>query len=212
MNARLRRMWASPQRSRVLRAATILGGVALLGSLLVGVEWLRVARGAQTLESERAALDVARAEAGALRQLDAEFDSREARLRLLRARGFMSEADRVAWAEAVTAAVEELRPLRYKVEVGVESSLPLPPTVQSWYDERGLAVPRLVGNPLQLEVEGLHEQEIAALVERARQAGGAAVRVERCRIERRLEGGALGASCTLRRFALLPPRAPEAST
>lgn len=209
MNARLRRMWNSPQRGRVLRAASMLGAAVLLGSMLVGAEWLRVARRAQALDSESAALDAARVEAEARQRLTGELEGREARLRQLRERGFGAAADRVAWAESVTAAVEALRPLRYKVEVGAETSLALPPTVQSWYDERGLAPPRLVANVLQLEVEGLHEAEVNALVARARTAGGAVVRVERCRLERRTQGGALGASCSLRRFALLPPLAPE---
>lgn len=212
MSDRLRRLWNSTQRPGVLRAAGLLGLVLVLGAALVGVEWLRLARRAQALDSEQAALAAAEVEAGARGVLVGELAVREARVQALRARGFNAEADRVAWVESVTAAVEALRPQRYKVEAGAEATLPLPPSVQAWYDERGLAAPRLVANELRMELEGLHEDEIGALVKRAREAGGGVVRVERCRMDRRPGGEALASTCVLRRFALLAPRAPESTT
>jgi hypothetical protein len=212
MSERLRRLWNSSQRPGVLRAAGLLGVVLVLGAALVGMDWLRLARRAQALDSEQAALAAAEVEAEARHVLIGELAVREARVRALRARGFTAEADRVAWVEAVTGAVEALRPLRYKVEAGAEVALPLPPSVQAWYDERGLAAPRLVANELRLELEGLHEDELGTLVTRAREAGGGVVRIERCRIERRPGGEALASNCVLRRFALLAPRALESTT
>ena len=212
MSGRLQLLLGSTHRPRVLRAALLLGIVLALGVCATGSEWLRLARRVQALESEQAALQAAVAESDARRNLSEGLSGREARVRALRQRGFMSAADRVAWVESVTAAVEALRPLRYKVEVGAEAPQPLPPETQTWYDERGRAAPRLVANEMRLEVDGLQETEVVALLEQARRAGGAVVRIERCRLERRESEGALGASCTLRRFAMLPPAAPEAAT
>lgn len=212
MSERLRRLWNSTQRHAVLRAAGVLAAVLALGTLLLGVEWLRLAHRIQALDSEQAALSAAEVEAESRRKLVDELVAREARVRALRGRGFADEADRVAWVEAVTASVEALRPLRFKVEAGAETALPLPPSVQAWYDERGLAAPRLVANEMRLELEGLQEEEVSALLARARDAGGGVVRVERCRLERRAGEGALAANCSLRRFALLAPRPAETTT
>lgn len=212
MRARLQSIRASAHRGRVLRASLLLGAALAACIGVAGFGWLRSARSALAFDSEQAALEAASAGSEALRALASDLAAREARVRELRARGFMSAADRVGWAEAVTTAVETLRPARFKLEVGAESPQPLLPTVQAWYDERGLAAPRLVANVLQLEVDGLHEDELVALLQLAQRAGGAVVRIERCRIERREDTGALGAACTLRRFAMLPPAATEATT
>lgn len=212
MSGRLQRLLASTHRAGVLRAALLLGAALVLGVAALGTEWLRLARRAEALESEQAALQVAAVESEALRNLSAGLGAREDRVRALRRRGFMAGADRVGWVESVTATVEDLRPLRYKVEVGAEVPQPLPPETQTWYDERGLAAPRLVANEMRLEVDGLQESELVMLLEQARRAGGAVVRIERCRFERRDSEGALGATCQLRRFALLPPAAPGVAT
>jgi hypothetical protein len=209
VSARLKQMWASAHRGRMLRAILLCGAALASGIVVLGLQGLRMSRGVQAFDSEQAALQVAHAESAALRMLAGELGEREARVAALRVRGFTAEADRVGWVEAVSAAAESLRPLRFAVEVGAESTLPLPPATQAWYDERGLAAPRLAANELMLEVEGLHEGEIVALLARAREAGGAVVRVERCRLERRADMGVLGAVCTLRRFALLAPESPE---
>jgi hypothetical protein len=205
MIARLSLLWASGHRARVLRVLVIVGAALLLGGALVSWSSWRAARAAQAADSERAALQLAATEADAIRTLGAELAGREAQVRRLRARGFTSPADRVAWVERVTAAARAEQPLRYKVELGADLELPVPLEVQSWYDTRGLAAPRHVANELALEVEGLHEVELQRLLARAREAGGAEVRLERCAIERRADRMGLDASCVLRRHALLAP-------
>lgn len=212
MSGRLGQLLGSTHRRRVLRAVMLLGVVAAVGAAVTAWQWVRVTRGAQALASEQAALQTAQVRIEALRALSADLGLREAVVRELRARGFMSESDRVAWVEAVRAAVELLRPVSYRVEVGAESLLPLPAQAQSWYDEHGLAAPRLVTNELLLTLEGLHEGEILTLVAKAREAGGGIVRLESCRLERRPGDGMLGATCTLRRFALLAPPAAATTT
>jgi hypothetical protein len=47
------------------------------------------------------------------------------------------------------------------------------------------------------------------LIARAREGGGAQVRLERCVIERRADRMGLDAACVLRRHALLAPAAPD---
>ncbi len=212
MRGTLALLWRSAHRARLLHAATLLGLVLTAALVLLGVESLRLARVGQAADSESAALQAALAEADARRALAADLAGRESRVRSLRARGFTAEADRVAWVESVTKAVEALRPLRYKVEVGAESALPLPADVQAWYDARGLAAPRVVANELRLEAQGLHEDEIVALVARAREAGGAVVRVENCRISRRPDATGLDAVCRLRRLALRTAPSLESPT
>ncbi len=212
MNPSLALLWRSAHRARLVRAACLLGIAASAALALLGVEWLRLARVGQATDSEAAALESALVEADARRALAADLAGREARVLALRARGFAQAADRVAWAEAVTVAAESLRPLRYKVEVSAERGLPLPAGVQAWYDARGLAAPRVVSNDLQLEAQGLHEDEIVRLVARARESGGAVVRVERCRISRRPDASGLDAVCLLRRLALRAPPALERTT
>lgn len=212
MNGTGRLLWKSAHRARLARAAGLLGLVVAAALGLLGSESLRLARVVQAAESESAALQSALTESDARRTLAADLSGREARVRALRARGFAAEADRVAWAESVTQAVEALRPLRYKVEVGAERALPLPAEVQAWYDARGLAAPRVVANELRLEAQGLHEDEIVALVARAREAGGAVVRVEDCRITRRPDASGLDAVCRLRRLALLAAPSLESTT
>lgn len=205
MIARLSLLWASEHRARVLRVLAIVGAALLLGGVLLSWSSWRAARAAQSADSERAALQVAATEADAIRRLGAELAGREAEVRELRARGFTSPADRVAWVERVTAAARAEQPLRYKVELGADLALPVPLAVQVWYDTRGLAAPRHVANELALEVEGLHEVELQRLLARAREAGGAEVRLERCAIERRADRMGLDAHCMLRRHALLAP-------
>jgi hypothetical protein len=212
MNGALGLLWKSVHRARLARAAGLLGLAVTLALVLLGVESLRLARTGQAADSEAAALQAALAEAEARRALTADLGSREARVRALRARGFGAEADRVGWAETVTRAAEALRPLRFKVEVGADSVLPLPADMQAWYDARGLAAPRVVANELRLEAQGLHEEEIVALVARARESGGAVVRVEDCRISRRPDATGLDAVCRLRRLALLAAPSMESST
>ena len=212
MNPSTAMLWKSAHRARLVRAACLLGIAATAALALLGVEWLRLARIGKAALSEEAALQSALVEADARRALSADLAGRESRVRALRARGFSAVADRVAWAEAVTVAAESLRPLRYKVEVSAERWLPLPTGVQAWYDARGLAAPRVVSNDLQLEMQGLHEDEIVRLVARARAAGGAVVRVERCRLSRRPDASGLDAVCLLRRLALRPPQSLETTT
>jgi hypothetical protein len=212
MSGTLALLWKSAHRARLARAAALLG-LALAAVIgLVGIESLRLARLFQAADSESAALQAALAEADARRALSADLRSREAQVRALRARGFTSGADRVAWAESVMRAAEALRPLRYKVEVGADAAVPLPADAQAWYDSRGLAAPRVVANELRLEAQGLHEDEIVALVARARESGGAVVRVEGCRISRRPDATGLDAVCHLRRLALLPAAVPGTTT
>lgn len=205
MIARLSLLWASEHRARVLRALAIVGAALLLGGVLLSWSSWRAARAAQSADSERAALQVAATEADAIRRLGAELAGREAEVRELRARGFTSPADRVAWVERVTAVARAEQPLRYKIELGADLELPVPLAVQVWYDTRGLAAPRHIANELALEVEGLHEVELQRLLARAREAGGAEVRLERCAIERRADRMGLDAHCMLRRHALLAP-------
>lgn len=212
MSARLKRLLASVHRGRVLRTAALLGVVLAAGASVTALQWVRMARAAQTLAREQSALQATRASAEATHALSADLVSREAVVRELRGRGFMAEADRVAWVEAVRVTVERLRPVSYRVEAAAESSLPLPPSMQSWYDERGLAAPRLATNELLLELEGLHEGEVLAVVAKAQEAGGGIVRLESCRLERRLDATLLSAACTLRRFALLAPLTAGAPT
>jgi hypothetical protein len=212
MNGSLRLLWKSAHRARLARAASLLG-LVLAGALgLLGIESLRLARVGQAVDSESAALQSALAESATRRALAADLGSRESRVRALRERGFTAEADRVAWAESVTQAAEALRPLRFKVEVGAGIVLPLPAEVQAWHDARGLAAPRVVANELRLETQGLHEDEIVALLARARAAGGAVVRVEDCRIGRRPDAIGLDAVCRLRRLSLLPAPSLEPTT
>lgn len=212
MKSTLQLLWKSPHRARLARAAALLGIVLSAALGLLGLESLRLARIGQAADSEFAALQSALTEAEGRRALAADLGGREARVRGLRARGFTAEADRVAWAESVTKAAEALRPLRYKVEVGAETALPLPADVQAWYDARGLAAPRVVANELRLEAQGLHEDEIVGLVAQARATGGAVVRVEDCRISRRPDATGLDAVCRLRRLALLAAPALESAT
>jgi len=210
MMARLSLLWASVHRARMLRVLVIVGAALLLSGALLSFSSWRAARAAQTADSERAALQGAAIDAEAIRMLGAELASREAEVRRLRQRGFTSPADRVAWVERVTAAARAEQPLRFKVELGADLELPVPADVQGWYDTRGLAAPRHVANELALEVEGLQEVELQRLLARARDAGGAQVRLERCVIERRADRMGLDASCLLRRHALLAPAAGAA--
>lgn len=210
MSGRLSLLWASPHRVRLLRAMILLGAAALSAVAMLGVQTLRATRALQAAESERAAMQGAAAEADAIRTLTAELMTREAQVRQLRARGFTTAADRVAWVERVTAAARSAVPLRYKVEVGADLSLPVPADVQGWYDARGLAAPRHLANELTLEIEGLHEVELQRLIAQALEAGGAQVRLERCVIQRRADRMGLDAACVLRRHALLAPAAPQA--
>lgn len=203
MSARLSLLWASAHRARLLRTLLLLSAALLLAGVLLSIEWLRVSRAVQAADSERAALLAAESEADALRTLTAELAARETDVRRLTARGFTAPADRVAWVEGVSAAARAEQPLRYKVELGADLPLALPAEVQSWYDARGLAAPQHVANELTVEVQGLHEDELRRLLERAMAAGGALVRLERCVIERRPDRIGLDAVCTLSRRALL---------
>lgn len=212
MMARLSLLWGSMHRARVLRVLVMFGAALLLGGVLLSFSSWRAASAAQAADSERAALQVAATEADAIRTLGAELASREAAVRRLRGRGFTAPADRVAWVERVTAAARAEQPLRYKVELGADLELPVPTEVQAWYDTRGLAAPRHVANELVLELEGLHEAELQRLLARARDAGGAEVRLERCALERRADRMGLDVRCVLRRHALLAPASDAAGS
>ena len=112
------------------------------------------------------------------------------------------DADRVGWAEQVSAALAAQRPLGYGVEVGVVVNPALPQDLQDIYNNRGISPPRIEAVDLRFTVQGLHEVELAEAVEQAVAAGGGIVRVERCRLARRPDGIGLDAECDLRRYAM----------
>lgn len=202
---RLALLWASPFREALWRAWALVAAAVVLGMAAAGSAWWRTERAARLAADEQAALQASAFTADAARIHSPEFMRLADEARRLRARGFASALDRVAWAEDVAAALRAERPLRFQVEVGIEQGLPLPSVVQSWYDAQGFPAPTHVAHELRLEVDGLHEEELRRVLDRVRDGGGGEVRLERCTIVRREDRLGLDTRCTLRRHALLAP-------
>lgn len=198
----LKLLWASPHRRQLLLAGGTVCGALLLGLAMIGLS-------AAHLATRAAAHDVAQADWAAangtglqLRFLRAELTKREDRVRAMKAHGFLAAADRVGWAEQVSAALAAHQPLGYGVEVSVVVHPGLPQDLQDLYNNRGISPPRIEAVDLRFTVQGLHEVELAEAVEHAVAAGGGVVRVERCKMARRSDGIGLDAECDLRRYAM----------
>ena len=198
----LKLLWASPHRRQLLVAGGTVFGAVLLGLLLIGFSASRLASRVAAHDVEQADWAAANGTGLQLRFLRAELGKREARVRAMRAHGFLTAADRVGWAEQVSAALAAQRPLGYGVEVDVVVNPSLPQDLQDIYNNRGISPPRIEAVDLRFTVQGLHEVELAEAVEQAVAAGGGIVRVERCRLARRPDGIGLDAECDLRRYAM----------
>ena len=125
----------------------------------------------------------------------------------LRRSGFAAAADRVTWVEQTVALLNRLQPLDYTIEVTPARPQPLPDAMQTGYLDRGLEPPNFEVNDLNLRVQGLHENELLQVLDRATTAGGGVVRTEYCKFDRRADGIGVDADCRLRRYAL--PAAPQ---
>lgn len=198
----LKLLWASPHRRQVLVAGGVVLGAVLFGLALITVSASRLAARVAVHDVEQADWAAANGTGLQLRFLRAELGKREDRVRAMRAHGFLVAADRVAWAEQVSAALAAHQPLGYGVEVGIVVHPALPQDLQDVYNNRGISPPRIEAVDLRFTVQGLHEVELAEAVEQAVAAGGGIVRVERCRLARRSDGIGLDAECDLRRYAM----------
>lgn len=195
-------LWGSQHRRQVLLAGGTVLGALLLGLVLIAVSASRLAARAAQHDVEQADWAAANGTGLQLRFLRAELGKREDRVRAMRAHGFLTGADRVGWAEQVSAALAAHQPLGYGVEVGVVAHPSLPQDLQDVYNNRGISPPRIEAVDLRFTVQGLHEVELAEAVEQAVAAGGGIVRVERCKLARRADGVGMDAECDLRRYAM----------
>jgi hypothetical protein len=202
LTAALRAALASPHSATLRRAAWLLVAALLCGGALVAFASWRLSDAAAAREAESLAVQPVRQQAQALRALGPARGPRAARVLALRRAGVTQPTRRVDWAERVTATVVSLQPLGYAIEVGAERARPLPAALQSLLDAQGVGPATLQQTDLSLKVQGLHEQELVALMVAARAASMGLVRLESCKIERRADGIGLDSDCRLRRLAL----------
>jgi hypothetical protein len=200
-------LWNSAHQRRLAEAAVALGAALLVGAGLLGWTGAGLREATLTLSIEQQGLAEADVLAQELAALRADFDSREARTRVLLASGFTGPADRVGWAEAVNAGADRLRPLGFVAAIGTPEWLPLPDEVGNWYAARSLEPRSLQATDLSLKVQGLHEDELAQLLQVALDAGGGVTRLEHCELRRRPDDIGVDADCTLRRFGIGVPDA-----
>jgi hypothetical protein len=203
LTAALRAVLSSPHRSTLWRAAWLLVAALLCGGAMVALAAWRLSGAAAAREAESLAVQHARQQTQSFSALGPACGARAARVLALRRAGFTQPTRRVDWAERVTARVASLQPLGYAIEVGAESARSLPSALQAWFDAHGIAPVTLQQSDLTLKVQGLHEQELLAVMTAAREAGMGLVRLESCKIERRADGIGLDSDCRLRRLALL---------
>jgi hypothetical protein len=197
-------VWASRWRRQLVVSGVTLGIAVAIGVGVVSWAMARKSSAAVEQEAQIAAWD---ANSSAVTQLDAvasELPQRTREAVALRKSGFGATADRVTWVEQTVALLKRLQPLDYTIEVTPARPQPLPDAMQAGYLERGLEPPTFEVNDLNLRIQGLHEDELLQVLERAAIAGGGVVRTEYCKFDRRADGIGVDADCRLRRYALAP--------
>jgi hypothetical protein len=206
---RIAPLWKSAHRRTVVRAGGIVLGASACAAMLVLWSWSRLATATTAHNSEEAALSAAAMSQQELAPLTADLPRREARTLALQAAGFDKSFDRVAWAESVTRAVNALDPIGYTAEIGHALPQPMPPGLQEWYDARGIAPPVIQGVTLELQIQGLHEDELADVLKKVTTGGGDITRIERCKFVRRPDDVGVDANCTLRHYGIAKQVAAE---
>jgi hypothetical protein len=195
-------VWASRYRRQLATTGVVMGIAVAVA--VGGVSWAMAQRNAAAVEQEAqvAAWD---SNSSAVAQLEAVSGDLPQRIReavALRNAGFGAAADRVTWVEQTVAVLKRLRPLDYTVEVTPARPQALPDAMQSGYLDRGLEAPAFEVNDLNLRIQGLHENELLEVLDRAVIAGGGVVRTEYCKFDRRADGIGIDADCRLRRYGL----------
>ncbi|MEO8313675.1 MAG: hypothetical protein ABI645_02675 [Pseudomonadota bacterium] len=198
----IKSLWNSRHRQALAVAGAMLGVAVLLGGGLVAWSSARLHDAMLTLDLGQQGLSDAETQAEELTALKSDLDRRESLSRALREAGFLADTDRVAWAEAVSAAASALHPLGYSAVVGTQQWMPLPDDVTAWYATRGLEPPSLHATDLVLHINGLHEDELTSFMQDALAAGAGVTRIEECALTRRTDAIGMDVECTLRRFGI----------
>lgn len=192
------------QRSR--RRLNSLGWAILFAlSLVFGSIYVRdslkknLATSQGQVNSRKAALEIKQADLKNIRAHIAEF-------RLLKQQGLVGTADREAW-------VEQLSAVRTELKTGDTLSYTLKPPQLPTDPAAGAAVQPAPAGPdeatvyihdLDIELGGIHEVEVVALIQEYRNRAHGRFRVQSCRFGNPTPAG-LFAQCTLRFFNVQEP-------
>jgi hypothetical protein len=195
-------VWASRCRSQLVATGAVLGVAVVLAAGVVS--WAMARRSAAAVEQEAqvAAWDSNSSVVTQLETVSGELPKRTREAVALRKAGFGAAADRVTWVEQTIAVLNRLQPLDFTIEVTPARPQPLPDAMQAGYLDRGLEPPAFEVNDLTLKIQGLHENELLQVLDRAALAGGGVVRTEYCKFDRRADGVGIDADCRLRRYGL----------
>jgi hypothetical protein len=200
--ARYTLLWHSVHRRQL-----VVSGSLVLASLVASVTLLiascnHLDSTNAEKDAEDAGLTATSMAAEDLARMNADLARRESRTRALKSVRFDGPADRVGWAESIDASILALHPLTYSAEVGTVSHTPLPDAILEWYSSRGLGPPQFTTVDLNLNVSGLHEDELVDLLNAVRRQGGGITRIERCKLLRRSDNLGIDADCALRRYSV----------
>ncbi len=197
---------ALPVFRRLLLSAGIAALVLVVaGTLAVGAAWSRAESAQLALDGAYASLADAQALEGRLALTHASEPGARARYHELAEAGLFDPARRAYWAEQAAGRARRLAPLAFDVEIAPPAPATLPPDAQRWFDETGAPAPLLHTHDLQLRIQGLHEAELARLVEDIGHPAEGLSRLQECELARRADGIGVDGRCVLRFVTLAWP-------
>jgi hypothetical protein len=185
-------LWHQPG---VRRAAALAAALLAVGaSCAAAGAWLRW-RQAAALEGAQAELAAQRAEAAALAQDGGAIERAIDAYRALQRAGFVGRADAIALTEWLQASARARGLPAPAFELAVAPSEPA--------QEPGGSLRQF---ELKVQWQGLHEEELLALLDGLANSRQGAFEVRRCRLRRAADAAGLIAACTLR-WSVFEPEA-----
>lgn len=197
---------ALPEFRRLLQSAGIAALVLVAaGAFAVFAAWSRADSARLALDGAYASLADAQALEGRLAMTQASDPGARARYHELAEAGLFDPARRAYWAEQAAGRARRLAPLAFDVEIAPPEPATLPPDAQRWFDETGTPAPVVHTHDLQLRIQGLHEAELAGLVEDIGHPAEGLSRLQECELTRRADGIGVDGRCVLRFVTLAWP-------
>ncbi len=185
-------------RRRLAATAIACAAILAVAAALLGAALLH----AGTVDGELAAagsrLDAARLQQERLAATNPQDPRSWMRYRGLVVGGLFDPGHRAVWAERAAERTRRLAPLAFDVEIAPPRPETLPPAAQRWFDETGDPAALLQVHDLQLRIEGLHEAEVASLLDELLDPRFGVSRLQECALARRADGIGLDTRCVLR--------------
>lgn len=186
----------------ILAAALIAAGAAALAL----ARWDR-AQQTQQRDQAHAQRDALQAESDELSASLTLLEDNIDRFRVLQRDGYFGAGDRIAWTEALMRVRERLQLPDVAFELAPQQMLE-PPTGGDFDlvdSERVVVASGPLGHDLRIQMRGLHEAELLALLDGLEAERVGHFRPQNCELKREAQIDGLQLDCTLRFVTYLPP-------